>query len=248
MQTVERYGLDGRLGWRWGMAFVALALVAHEAHELGHTLAGRLVCGRWALRDFSVWAIPGCDSSWPAAWGPVVSYLLMGLGGWLAWHGPHTRQRVGLALLFAANPLARIITVASGHGDELNVARALAGSPVTTPAIQALALAVTVVLAGTAMLAGWRGSAGLRHRPAVFVLLMLAAILITGPGLGLINRALHAGVLTQRVAGAPALVHLVTLFSVAVLAASARWLQGGTRPADARAAVAVASPADWHPG
>lgn len=239
MARHDDYGRTGdRLGGRWMAAFLALAVVAHEAHELGHTVAGRLLCGRWAVRDFSNWSIDGCDSLWPCATGPLVSYLLMGLGAWLAWR--KVGHRLGLALLFAANPLARIVTVATGRGDELVVARALAASVTTSPAIHAATLGLTLLLAGTALVAGWRGTAGLRRRGPTFLALAFAAIVITGPGLGAVNRLLHAGVLDRPVAGAPVLVHLVTLAAIAGLAVTARGLVGG------RTAAAVGRGVEHH--
>ena len=196
------------ISWRWWLALLPLVALAHEAHELAHTVTGRLACGSWALRDFSSWSITGCASLLPTAGGPVLSYLLMAIGiaGCMRGGGP---RAWALALIAAANPLARIITAVSGHGDEWLVVHRLLGAD--TGAIgYVLTLAIVALPAGTAMLVAWRATAGLRARGATYVALMLIAMAITGPGVLLGNHFLHAGVWDQTVAGAPWLVHAVT--------------------------------------
>lgn len=213
-----------RLGWRWLAAFVPLIVVAHEAHELAHTLGARLVCGRWAQRDFSRWSIEDCQSGLPGAMGPLLSFVLMAAGIWLARAPQGGRRWLALALIFAANPLARIITVASGHGDEQLLARHLAGVDGYSLPLYLLTLACVLLLAGGAIVAGWRATGGLRARMATFALLLVAAMLVTGPGNMAFNGLLQAGVLDQPVAGAPLLVHVVTLAALLCLLPAVRWL------------------------
>lgn len=213
-----------RLGWRWLAAFVPLIVVAHEAHELAHTLSGRLVCGRWAQRDFSRWSIDDCSSWLPGAAGPLFSFALMAAGAWLA-RAPHGGRRwLALALIFAANPLARIVTAASGRGDEQLLARSLGGIGGFSLPLYLLTLACVLLLAGSAIVAGWRATCGLRARAATFALLLVAAMLATGPGMMAFNRLLQAGVLDRPVAGAPLLVHAVTLAALLCLLPGVRWL------------------------
>lgn len=207
------------ISWRWWLALLPLVALAHEAHELAHTVTGRLACGTWALRDFGTWSITGCSSLLPTAGGPVLSYLLMAIGIAGCTRGG-VRRAWALALIAAANPLARIITAVSGHGDEWLVVHRLLGAD--TGAIgYVLTLAIVALPAGTAMLVAWRAAAGLRARGATYVALMLIAMAITGPGVLLGNHFLHAGVWDQTVAGAPWLVHAVT--AVALCAVLLTW-------------------------
>ncbi len=211
-----------RVRWRWVAALFPLVMVAHEAHESAHTLVGRIVCGQWAQRDFNRWSIGGdCDSAWPTLAGPLCSYLLMLLGFVLL------RRRMrwpGLALIFAANPLARMVTAAMGRGDEAFVARAWFGAHVGAGWLPWLSGMVVMLLGGAALLAAWRGLEGVRARRSVFAGGAIAAIAVTGLLLPVLNRLLQAGVLAVPVAGAPLLVHVVTAGCLVGLALSLRWL------------------------
>jgi hypothetical protein len=130
---------------RWWVAFSFLILAVHEAHELAHVLAGRLACGLWAERDFNAWWFTGaCPSIVPTMAGPLFSYALMFLGAALALR---TRHRfLGLAVLFAANPFARIFTAAMGGGDEGVVGRVTE----KTPSVRIAVLVVVLAICGTA--------------------------------------------------------------------------------------------------
>lgn len=216
-------------GWRWLAAFVPLIVVAHEMHELAHTVSGRIVCGEWAQRDFNRWSIDHCASWVPTAMGPAFSFALMAAGVALA-RVPHGGRRwLALALIFAANPLARIITVGTGHGDELLVAHMLSGIEGPSTTLYLLTLACVLLLAGSAIVMGWHATRGLRARAPTFALLLAAAMLVTGPGAAAFNHLLQSGVLDQPVAGAPLLVHLVTVVALLCLLVSARWLGNRTR-------------------
>jgi hypothetical protein len=209
-------GRSVQVSWRWWLALVPLVVLAHEAHELAHTITGRLVCGAWAQRDFGSWSIAGCSSLWPTAAGPMLSYLLMSIGVVAAMRAGRHRAWA-LALIAAANPLARIITVASGHGDEWLVVHELADAAPGATGWYLFAVAIALLPAGAAMLVAWRATAGLRARAATYVVLMVSAMAVTGPGVMLGNRLLRAGVWDQPIAGAPWLVHAVT--GAALLAA-----------------------------
>ena len=220
-----------RIGWRWLVALLPLIVLAHEGHELAHTLGGRLICGRWATRDFSVWAIDGCSSWWPTLLGPLFSYLLMAVGAALALRGRHPARWVGLALVFAANPLARVVTAATGRGDELLVARALAGvDGVAPPALYLFNLLVVLGLAGVVIRGAWHGMRGVRRRGPWFAVLLFVAMAVTGPGTGFFNHLLRAGLLDQPVLGAPLLVHVVTGTAVIAALVTARWLCNPSAP------------------
>lgn len=198
-----------RISWSWWLALLPLVVLAHEAHELAHTVAGRLVCGAWAQRDFGSWSIAGCSSLLPTVAGPLFSYLLMSIGVAGVVRGGRHRAWA-LALIAAANPLARIITAVSGHGDEWLVMHHLVGAAPGATGGYLLTLAIVVLPAGAAMLAAWRATAGLRARVATYLVLMVTAMAVTGPGALLGNHFLRAGVWDQTIAGAPRLVHAVT--------------------------------------
>lgn len=211
-----------RMGWRWAVALLPLVMVVHEAHESAHTLVGRLACGQWAERDFSRWSIGGgCDSVWPTLAGPLFSYALMALGAGFA------RGRLrwpGLALIFAANPLARMVTAAMGRGDEAWVVRAWAAAHPGAAWPVLLSGGVVMLLGGAALLTAWRALAGVRARPGVFVFGALAGIAVTGPPLSALDRLVQSGLLAGRVGGAPWLVHAVTALCLLGVALTVRWL------------------------
>jgi len=109
-----------------------LTFVAMQAHELTHHLVGRLVCGCWGTMTFHRFYLPeSCQQTpvwlWSTAAGPSLTYLLMWIGAMLV---VNSRFRIaGAMLVFANLPLARFVTVASGHGDEMVIARLLGGAP-----------------------------------------------------------------------------------------------------------------------
>ncbi len=211
-----------RPGWQWWFAFVLLILVVHEAHELAHTITGRFLCGQWAVRDFNSWNVPGCDSLWPTAAGPVFSYALMWLGLVLMGGAGPSRGLLALALIFAANPFARLFTVAMGGGDEMVLVRLLTSG---APAWRVAAVCTVVALTLPPMWAGWAATRGWSRRWVCCIALTLAGIGVTGVVLMLgFNRLLRAGVMTEVVSGAPMLVHVVTLVAVAGLLAWMPWL------------------------
>lgn len=211
-----------KLSTRWGIAFSLLILAIHEGHELAHTVTGRLLCDEWAVRDFNSWLLSHCPSWLPAAAGPLFSYVLIWLGVALTRHN----RWAGLALLFAANPFARIFTAAMGGGDEMGIARTLAGAPARTPALHAATLAVVTLICGAAIIMGWRAMSGIEKRVPTFVLLLLWPMILTGTLLFVaFNGLLRRGFLKEPViAGAPLFVHIVTALSVILLACTWRWL------------------------
>jgi hypothetical protein len=217
MASVHTQADRDRMGWRWLAALVPLVMVVHEAHESAHTAVGRIVCGRWAERDFNRWSIEGCDSALPTLSGPLLSYGLMALGVVLA----RRLRWPGLALIFAANPLARMVTAAMGRGDEAVVARAWFGAEAWPSWLSG---ALVMLSGGMALWAAWRGLENVRARPRVFLCGAMAGIAVTGPLLPLLNRLLRMDLLAAPVAGAPWLVHGVTLLCLLAAVLSVRWL------------------------
>ena len=211
---------------RWFAAYSFLLLAVHEAHELAHAITARLVCGVWPVRDFNAWHIPGdCASFLPTAAGPLFSYLLMAIGGAMTLRG---NRWAGVALLFAANPFARIFTAVMGGGDEMVVGQRIAELPNRTGTLRAAVIAFVGIICGAAIAAGWRGMAGMKRRGIWFTAVLLWPMVLTGVGLFVVgNGLLRAGVLAlPTVGGAPLLVMLVSAASAALAVITVGWLRG----------------------
>lgn len=211
---------------RWFAAFSLLLLAIHEAHELAHAVAGRILCGAWPIRDFNAWHLATeCPSWWPTAAGPLFSYLLMFIGAALALRNASHRW-LGIAILFAANPFARIFTAAMGGGDEMVVMQRIANVEQRTPLLRAAVLLFVLIICGTAIVAGWRAMRGTPRRALLFPLVLLWPMILTGVALFAIgNGLLKAGVLaTPIIAGAPLLVMLVSAIAAALAVITHRWL------------------------
>lgn len=211
---------------RWWLAFVFLILVAHDLHELIHTGVGRLLCGAWGPRDFNVWQLaPGCDTWIPTLMGPLLSWSLMWIGALLLLRSTDVARRgIGLALVFAPNPLGRLLPALVGGGDEGVLARALLGA--SGPWARVLLILVALCTVIPPVIIAWR-SMTMPRRGWWFALLFISGILVTGTVyLAIGNRLLARGVLTAPGAlGAPLLIELSMLLSVAGLALTWRGLR-----------------------
>jgi hypothetical protein len=179
---------------RWLLAAALFALVAHEMHELVHTGAGRLICGAWGTRDFNVWSLAeGCESWIPTLVGPLFSWTLMWIGVALLLSQVEERRRVGLACVFAPNPLGRLLPALLGGGDEGVIARHFLGTVGLRARGAVILAAVAVIL--PPLIFAWR-SLPIARRLGWFVLLFVGGILVTGPLLlGLGNALLSRGIL-----------------------------------------------------
>ncbi|MBC8082711.1 MAG: hypothetical protein H7Z21_05815 [Hymenobacter sp.] len=201
--------------WSSSLAFVALLFALGEAHELVHTTLGRLLCGGWGQRDFNVWELCktcALGKPWTVAAtfaGPLFTFAV---GWWgyflLAPRNSLARQSVGLALVFATIPFARILGAFMGGNDEVYGLRQLLPSPI------AWTLGAAVVLLATVPPLG-RAYAALRPqgRPWVFLGFFL---LPTGVAfvvvLGALNSLLARGFLASYwIMGSPVLVTVWTL-------------------------------------
>ena len=233
---------------RWFTAFSFLLLAVHEAHELAHAVVARLLCGEWPVRDFNAWRLVGeCASWWPTAAGPLFSYALMAVGSMLALRGT-THRWVGIAILFAANPFARIFTVAMGGGDEMVVAQRIANLPTRTIGLRLTVLSFVLIICGGAALAGWRAMRNVTRRGVVFALLLVWPMVLTGVALFVVgNGLLKAGVLEEpAVTGAPLLVALVSGLAVLLTGLTSRWLSadGSWQPAIGGGTAGAPTPAN----
>lgn len=214
-------------GIRWLVAFVFLALVSHELHELIHTATGRIICGAWGTRDFNVWQLaPGCESWVPTFVGPLFSWSVMWLGILLLISTIEARRWIGLALVFAPNPLGRLLPALLGGGDEGVVARHFLGTEGPWARLAVIAVGAAVVL--PPLIVAWR-ALPVARRPWWFLLLFAGGILVTGPLLFVLGNGLLArGVLgAPGLLGAPQLVELFTLAAVVGLATQWRGLRNG---------------------
>ncbi|HYI11634.1 MAG TPA: hypothetical protein VEK57_21430 [Thermoanaerobaculia bacterium] len=212
---------------RWFLAFSFLLLAVHEAHELAHAIAGRLLCGEWPVRDFNSWHFTSDCASWlPTASGPAFSYALMLAGGLIAARAGTPSRWAGVALIFAANPFARLFTAVMGGGDEMVVGQRMAGLSTRTPALRIIVAAVVALLCIAAIAAGWHGIAGLKRRGLWFTVVLLWPMVLTGVGLFVLgNGLLRANVLVSpAIAGAPLLVYLVSALAAVLAAMTGRWL------------------------
>jgi hypothetical protein len=213
---------------RWFIAFSFLLVAVHEAHELAHAVTGRILCGEWPARDFNAWRFVGdCSSWWPTAAGPLFSYALMLLGSTLALRSA-THRWAGIAMLFAANPFARIFTVAMGGGDEMVVAQRIAQVAERTTGLRVFVLTLVLAVCGAAIIAGWRAMHGAARWRVLFPFVLLWPMVLTGLALFMIgNGLLKAGVLTApTITGAPLLVVLVSVVAVVLAGVTSQWLSG----------------------
>ena len=211
--------------WRWLLAAFFAVLVAHDLHELIHTGTGRLICGAWGPRDFNVWSLaPGCESWVPTLMGPVLSWTLMWLGVLLLASASEGRRWIGLALVFAPNPLGRLLPALQGGGDEGVVARYFLGREGPWARVALVIAAALIILPPLVM--AWKTLAPER-RGLWFFLLFIGGILVTGPlYIVLGNGLLARGVLTAPgFLGAPQLIELASLGALAGLVLTARWLR-----------------------
>jgi hypothetical protein len=234
MPAVGRYQAMNTIGLnldrRWFFALAMTIFAMHELHELAHTWTGRLLCGSWPERDFNRWALTGNCSTWiPSLMGPIFSYVVLYAGAWLAVRGRESLGALGLALLFGANPFARLFTAAMGGGDEMILARAWTGTAEKTMALRMAVLAAVALITIPALIAAWRALAGTRRRTATFATLLFSGIFFTGIVYMLVlNRVLAAGVLAEPVIlGEPLLVFATTVITLALWMLSWRWLGGG---------------------
>jgi hypothetical protein len=213
------------LDLRWFVAFSFLLLATHEAHELAHAVAGLVICGEWPVRDFNTWRFVGaCSSWWPTAIGPLFTYLVVLIGDIVATRKTRFRA-AGVALIFAANPFARIFTAAMGGGDEVVVAQHLASASERTLALRLAVLLFVSVICGPALYIAWRALRGVRRRALWFVAATLWPMVLTGVGLFVVgNRLLRAGVLAEpSISGAPLLVVVVSAVAVVMSLLTVPW-------------------------
>lgn len=136
------------------LAFFALRIVAGELHEQTHITVGRIICGAYGVRDFSVWqtaencAEPSLTFLATCA-GPLFTYLIVWIGVYLLAKSKTVESKsLGFSIIFAPLPFARIFTSLMGGGDEKVVFNYLLNDYLNLLTIKILAaiLVVTVCL------------------------------------------------------------------------------------------------------
>lgn len=205
-------------------SFFILVLALAEAHECAHIFAARVVCGGWGARNFSVWTTrKGCAQNHPLIVlatfaGPLFTFAMIWLGTWLLIKPRKQSLRaLGIALIFAPLPLARIITAATGHGDEVSGFTMLLNGQKTGWAV---GLASILLLSLYPVVKAYRSLAPPR-RILVFGGLLLIPMLAHGLTThSMLNSLLAKGVFDENgILGAPVLVNVwqVLVFAAAVV-------------------------------
>lgn len=206
------------------VAFLALCFVMFETHEVVHIVTGRLICGCWGERNFNVWGLcDGCSEAKPLSVlatfaGPIYSFALIWLGSyWLRKSVAASRQVMGFSLIFANLPLARIVTAATGSGDEIFGLREWLGTPNRSNASLIWLLGAALILALTIppLIAAYRV---LQNRNKLWIFIgFLILPMLAGFAMifGVLNPLMTFGVLDQMgLWGTPVLINLWTLLVV----------------------------------
>lgn len=225
-----------RFSWSFAVAYFALVEVVWELHEQAHIQVGRLLCGAYGERDFNVWSLThGCKDAQPLAVlaplaGPLFSFAVCYAGWFLLRGGARLRRRgLGLALMLAPIPFARLIEAALNRGDEITfLHRVFAGAPADT-----LRLAAVLALGGLCVplvLAAWRALEGSARVRWILGMAFLPLPLVFVLKLVLLDALLRAGWLAAPLAlGTPGLVWLYFACMGALLAWRFRSLSGAPR-------------------
>jgi len=120
-----------KLTWRYGIAFMAFVFVFGQLHEIAHLVKVYTICGIPGKQlDFNLWIVDNSCVSNPGIWmatlfGPIFSYLAMGLGFFLLLTSNKNFWPIGFVLVLGNLPFARIFTAAMGGGDETTVLKSL---------------------------------------------------------------------------------------------------------------------------
>ena len=207
------------------LALAALIVVLKELHELSHIIPGRLICGCWgAHRDFNL--ISFCEPCLQenslillaSFGGPFFSYLCMWVGMWLLLKPNLNRKWLGIALLFASKPFARLFTALVGGGDEFGAFRRIFGDSMSHGYVQVLTvLIILAVILPPLIVAYWNISNKYKVLWFVgfFLLPMLFDYVLV---MGFFNYLLRQGVWAEPfIFATPWLVHVVFWLCILLL-------------------------------
>jgi hypothetical protein len=116
---------------KYCLAFMAVAFVFGQLHEMAHLIAAYLVCGQPGKQiDFNLWTLCDACTINPHAYlstifGPVFSYIMMWIGFFML-RSKNSRLWPTAFLLILGNvAFARIFTAGMGGGDETTVLKVL---------------------------------------------------------------------------------------------------------------------------
>lgn len=214
------------------IAFIALLLVMHELHEIVHTAVGRVLCGCWGPRDFNVWGLcEDCAVGMPWTMlttiaGPVFTFGIIWIGYYLLKaQRPLFQQSVGFALVFGNMPIARIITAATGGGDEVYALQELFADRVNESLLWLIGLFIVLILSIPPLVRAWKWL-DINRRLWIYTgFLILPFVFDVAVVLIGMNGLLEMGVLDQQgLIGSPILLNLWTLLWVGMLAGFGSYL------------------------
>lgn len=195
-------------------AFFCLGALLGIGHELGHHVAGFLVCGDWGYKTFNSFVLAkGCaeqhpDTFWIATLaGPVLFNYLPMWYGWFQMRKPDPGAKLfGVSLVLATVPIMRIGFSLLGANDEPWVTRHLFGR---SPVAFWLMNVVIWCLAFPPLILAWRTITN-RFKPLVFLLFFLGVPIVVFILFGLVLEPLitKQHVLSDTVWGMPYMVLL----------------------------------------
>jgi hypothetical protein len=200
----------------WWASLACLGFICTELHEQAHIQTGRLLCGAYGPRDFNVWATACGENSWAAsAAGPLFTYMVLWSGALVFCRKKFSNGGlIGLLLVFAALPFARVFTAAVGGGDEKVIFSSFLG-----PAGRWVALVWVIIICVTpvAMVVSRMPRSFLKILPVLLLGPMLLEFALTH---NLLNYILYQGFgSTVFFGGTPWLIHVHLLLMLAALIA-----------------------------
>ena len=243
--------MELRFNWRFAFALFVLTLLTCEGHEQAHIQFGGWACQCYGERDFSLWGLrENCAAPDLARFsslaGPAFTYLVIWLGAGLVRWGRSSAQRaVGLALVFAPLPFARIFTVLMGSGDEVVFLRSMLANADSGSSNSAVPLAMLLVFVSCIppIVVAWR-SLDKRRRGLWIAGLCILPMLAQGFYIRLVlNKLLALGFLAApSIAGSPAFVLMHTALAATVFVFVAPWLLSVVAGKKARSSDQPSSP------
>jgi hypothetical protein len=202
-----------KLTFQFVLTFLALTFVMHEAHEIVHTSAGRLICGCWGQRDFNVWGLcEGCEINpygiLATLAGPLFTFIMIWYGTSLL--DKNNNQKVfGFSLIFANIPFGRVFNPIFGGGDEVVVVDSFINNWNFS---RIIVLILIILIVAYPLLKAYRLIEN-RYKIGWFLMFLLLPmvfdLLIV---LGVMNTLLEKGVLSNYwILGSPVLVTMWTI-------------------------------------
>jgi len=209
--------MNRQISFSWSalIAFLAFSFVLAEMHELVHTNVGYLLGGCYGERDFNGWGTCEATRAHSLSYlstlsGPIFTFIVMWLGYWLIRRANNNSEvALGLAVLFASSPFARIFTVLMKGGDEFMVMRILMETEERTTALWLSTTAIILAICIVPLIGAYRALPE-QKRWLSFLLLFIGptAFFIPIVLLGL-NPLLKSGLLASPgLLGAPLMISL----------------------------------------